>query len=67
MAMNFQNMDQNLTTYNNIFEKAASAFAPKPDDLLYIPTYIEKPKPLDPKLSYATRTMTVAGGLKLNY
>jgi hypothetical protein len=67
MAMNFQNLDLNLTSYNNIFEKAGSAFAPKPDDLLYVPTYIEKPKPLDAKYSYDTRTMTVAGGLKLNF
>ena len=67
MAMNFQNLDLNLTSYNNIFEKASSAFAPKPDDLLYVPTYIEKPKPLDPKYSYATRTMTVAGGLTLSH
>jgi hypothetical protein len=55
------------SSVNNIFEKASSAFAPKPDDLLYVPTYIEKPKPLDPKYSYATRTMTVAGGLTLSH
>lgn len=67
MAMNFQNLDLNLTSYNNIFEKAGSAFAPKPDDLLYIPTYIEKPKPLESRLSYDTRKMTVAGGLELNF
>jgi hypothetical protein len=67
MAMNFQNLDLNLTSYNNIFEKAGSAFAPKPDDLLYIPTYIEKPKPLESRLSYDTRKMTVDGGLELNF
>jgi hypothetical protein len=67
MAMNFQTLDTNLTAYNAIFEKAGSAFAPKPDELLYTPTYIENPKPLDPKFSYATRSMTVAGGLVHNY
>ena len=61
MAMSFQNNDQNLVTYNDLFEQAGSAFVPKPDSLLYVPVVIEKPAPLSPRLSTATRFHEVPG------
>ena len=53
MAMNFQNVDQNLMTYNELFEKVQSAFVPKPVELIYVPQTISLPNRLDPSLSYA--------------
>jgi hypothetical protein len=52
--MNFQNVDQNLLTYNDLFEKKQSAFVPKPDELLYIPTMINIPPPISRALNYVT-------------
>jgi hypothetical protein len=66
MAMNFQNVDQNLLTYNEIFEKKESAFVPKPDELLYIPVLINKPKPLANYLSYAAKQINGPGNIKIN-
>lgn len=66
MAMNFQNVDQNLLTYNELFEKKESAFVPKPDELLYIPVLIDKPKPLSEHLSYAAKQINGPGNIKIN-
>jgi hypothetical protein len=55
MAMSFQNHDQNLVTYNDLFEKAGSAFVPKPDSLLYVPTVIPTEPPLSSRYSTATK------------
>jgi hypothetical protein len=55
MAMSFQNHDQNLLTYNDLFEKEGSAFVPKPDSLLYVPTVIPKEKPLSARYSTETK------------
>jgi hypothetical protein len=55
MAMSFQNHDQNLVTYNDLFEKEGSAFVPKPDSLLYVPTVIPKEAPLSSRYSTKTR------------
>ena len=66
MAMNFQNVDQNLLTYNELFEKKESAFVPKPDELLYIPVLIDKPKPLASYLSYAAKQIDGPGKIKIN-
>lgn len=46
IAMNFQNVDQNLLTYNELFEKKQSAFIPKPDELLYTPVMVNIPPPV---------------------
>ena len=56
IAMNFQNVDQNLITYNDLFEKKQSAFAPKPNELLYIPTMINIPPPIPESHRYTART-----------
>ena len=61
MAMSFQNHDQNLITYNDMFERAGSAFVPKPDSLLYVPTVIPKPPPLSPRLNTETRYKEIPG------
>ncbi len=61
MAMSFQNHDQNLVTYNDLFEQAGSAFVPKPNSLLYIPTVIAKPAPLSPRLNAKTKYKEVPG------
>lgn len=53
MAMNFQNVDQNLITYNDLFEKKASAFVPKPSQLIYVPTTVSLPQSLSQSLSFA--------------
>jgi hypothetical protein len=66
MAMNFQNVDQNLLTYNELFEKKESAFVPKPNELLYVPVLIEKPKPLPAELSYGAKQMDGPGNVKIN-
>ena len=66
MAMNFQNVDQNLLTYNELFEKKESAFVPKPNELLYIPVLIDKPKPLANYLSYAATQISGPGNIKIN-
>ena len=61
MAMNFQNVDQNLITYNDLFEKKQSAFVPKPSQLIYVPTTVPIPPPLSQTLSYATRSVPGPG------
>jgi len=63
MAMNFQNVDQNLLTYNELFEQKESAFVPKPDELLYIPVVISKPNPLPSYLSYASKKIKGPGNI----
>jgi hypothetical protein len=66
IAMNFQNVDQNLLTYNDLFEKKGSAFVPKPKELIYTPITISKPKPLSKHLSYAARQIDGPGKIKIN-
>ena len=66
MAMNFQNVDQNLLTYNELFENKESAFVPKPNELLYVPVLIDKPKPLSTHLSYAAKQIDGPGKVKIN-
>lgn len=56
MAMNFQNSDQNLITYNELFETKQSAFVPKPSQLLYVPVTTTIPTPLPQSQSYAPIT-----------
>jgi hypothetical protein len=66
IAMNFQNVDQNLLTYNDLFEKKGSAFVPKPKELIYTPITISKPTPLSKHLSYAARQIDGPGKIKIN-
>ena len=66
MAMNFQNVDQNLLTYNELFEKKESAFVPKPNELIYIPVLVSKPEPLPSFLSYAAKQIDGPGNVKIS-
>jgi hypothetical protein len=66
MAMNFQNVDQNLLTYNELFEKKESAFVPKPNELIYVPVLVSKPEPLPSYLSYAAKQIDGPGNIKIN-
>lgn len=66
MAMNFQNVDQNLLTYNELFENKESAFVPKPNELIYIPVLVSKPDPLPSILSYAAKQIDGPGNIKIN-
>jgi hypothetical protein len=61
MAMNFQNVDQNLITYNDLFEKKSSAFVPKPSQLIYVPTTVSVPRSLPQSLSFAPRSVQGPG------
>ena len=64
MAMNFQNVDQNLLTYNELFEKGESAFVPKPNELIHIPVFIHKPLPAS--LSFAAKEVDGPGNIKIS-
>ena len=66
MAMSFQNVDQNLLTYNELFEKNKGAFVPKPNELLYVPVVISRPKPLAKHLSFGPRTTAGIGNMKIS-
>ena len=66
MAMNFQNVDQNLLTYNELFENKESAFVPKPNELIYIPVLVSTPDPLPSILSYAAKQIDGPGNIKIN-
>jgi hypothetical protein len=66
MAMNFQNVDQNLLTYNELFEKGESAFVPKPKELIHVPIFIDKPKPLPAYLSFAAKQVDGPGNIKIS-
>lgn len=65
MAMSFQNVDQNLLTYNELFEKNTGAFVPKPNELLYVPVVISRPKPLARHLSFGPRKTAGIGNMNV--
>lgn len=65
MAMSFQNVDQNLLTYNELFEKSTSAFSPKPVELLYVPVLVSTPSPLPQRYSFATRETASIGNVTI--
>jgi len=65
MAMNFQNYDENLIAYNQLFETKQSAFVPKPDQLLYVPVTTTPPDPLPQSLSFAPITTRGPGDVEI--
>lgn len=67
IAMNFQNNDQNLISYNKFFNDSQCAFVPRPADLLYVPVEIPKPKKIDKDLLFSTEKSINIGGVKLNF
>jgi hypothetical protein len=52
IGMCFQNFDDNMKFYTQLFDDAGSAFILRPDRLRYFPTYLPVPKAQDPKLSH---------------
>jgi hypothetical protein len=67
IAMNFQNNDQNLISYNKFFDDSKSAFVPRPADLLYVPVYVPAPKPIDKALLFSTKNAINIGGVQLDF
>jgi hypothetical protein len=55
IGMSFQNFDQNLQYYTQMFDDSGSAFILKDEKLRYTPVYIEKPPEQHPNYSYANR------------
>ena len=55
IGMSFQNFDSNMEDYASIFDDAGSAFVLRPKILRYVPVYIDKPPPVEDRLSYAPR------------
>jgi hypothetical protein len=66
IAMNFQNNDQNLISYNKFFDDSKSAFVPRPDELLYVPVEVPSPKKIDKALLFSTKNTLNIGGLQLD-
>jgi hypothetical protein len=67
IAMNFQNNDQNLISYNKFFENSNCAFVPRPVELLHVPVEVPVPKKIDKDLLYSTEKSINVGGIKLNF
>ena len=67
IAMNFQNTDQNLISYNKFFDDSKSAFVPRPADLLYVPVYVPAPKPIDKDLLFSSKKAINIGGVQLDF
>jgi hypothetical protein len=57
-AMRYQLNDNFLQLSTKIFNEAGYAFRLKPESLRFKPVVVQKPKPQDPALSYATRKKT---------
>lgn len=66
IAMNFQNTDQNLISYNKFFDDSKCAFVPKPAELLYVPVEVPAPKPIDNALLFSTKNTINIGDLQLD-
>ena len=58
LAIRYQVIDTNLEENNVFFDEQGHAFVLKPEKLRYVPQTIAAPPPQDPKLSYATRTVS---------
>ena len=59
IGMSFQNFDNNLQYYTQIFDDAGSAFVLRPDIYRYVPVFVAEPPKQDPKLSFADVTFLV--------
>ena len=67
IAMNFQNTDQNLISYNKFFDNSKCAFVPRPAELLYVPVFIPEPKKLDDALLYSNKKSIKIGGIEMEF
>jgi hypothetical protein len=57
VGLSLQSYDPSLEYYNEMFDKAGTAFVLKPKELRHIPVTIPAPPPPDPKLSYKNRVI----------
>ena len=57
IAMNYQNLDKNMSYYFDMFNEAGSAFVLKPEYLRWVPIVIPPPPPANPCVSYAPREL----------
>ena len=62
-GMSFQNFDQNMQYYTQMFDESGSAFILKDEKYRYVPIFIKKPPPQNPDYSYATRVKPVLDGI----
>jgi hypothetical protein len=67
IAMNFQNNDQNLISYNKFFDDSKSAFVPRPPELLYVPVHVPAPEPIDKDLLFSTKKAINIGGIQMDF
>jgi hypothetical protein len=58
LAMRYQNVETNLEENDDFFNEAGHAFVLKPEKLRYIAETIPAPPAQDPKVSFATRTVS---------
>jgi len=65
IAMNFQNNDQNLISYNKFFDNSKCAFVPRPAGLLHVPVMVQEPKKLDDALLYSNKKSIKIGGKEI--
>lgn len=59
IAMSFQNFDNNLQYYTQIFDDAGSAFVLRPDRYRYVPIFIPEPIKQNPNLTFANKPFSV--------
>ena len=57
ICMNYANLDSNMKYYRNMFNEARSAFILKPESLRYEIVTIPDPKPQNPQVSYAKKSI----------
>ena len=67
IAMNFQNNDQNLISYNNFFDNMKSAFVPRPNELLYVPVFVPAPEPIDKALLFSSKQSINLGKHQMDF
>ena len=59
VCMNYPRLDANMLYYNKFFSDNGTAFVLKPSPLRYHVTKIPNPKPQNPKVSYAKKTISL--------
>lgn len=64
IGMSFQNFDQNMQYYTQMFDDSGSAFILKDEMYRYVPIHIQKPPQQDPNLSYGIRVTKVLDGIE---
>ena len=63
IALSFQNFDNYMKDYTQFFDNEGYAFVLKPENLRYLPVFINKPPDADPNLSYEPIIVSFNDGL----